>query len=129
VPDLTDAVAVGTMSKESEDVGRRVEGTLGRQAIGGDQFALPEPTQGRTAADRGNAENPFFKGGLVVVATVNPGYLKVQDNSVGWGGYGNTNLDVFPAYDRFHPAGTKLGGTVTIQPPTHVKIRARIRIR
>jgi len=134
VPNLQGAlVAVGKPydpDQDSEHRGKhkRVEGTLAAQTVAGTSFALPKPQTKRIAADKGNATNPYFKGGLVAWFTANADYLNVKYGTAHWSCFGGS-MNVAPAEYEYHPAGTKLSGNVDVAPPAHAFLQAYVRIR
>jgi hypothetical protein len=119
-------VAVGPSS--ADEIAPRIEGTLSNQSVNGDNFELPAPTEKRMHADKGNATHPVWKGGLVTIFTANPDYLDVKFSTSHWNCFGG-QMNSAPAIYEYHPQNTKLEGTAEVKRPTHVFLRAFIRIR
>jgi hypothetical protein len=123
VPDMRDAlVAIGP------EIGLRVQGSLGVQTVKGENFTLPKPTDKRIQEGKGNATNPGWIGGNVGVLTANADYLRVQAGVAGWQCFGG-HMEAYPAIYQYHPQGTPILGSVNIKPPSHVFLRAYVRVR
>lgn len=123
VPNMQDAVvAVGTPA------GARTEGLLAVQQVKGENFKLPAPSQKRMHENQGNARPPEWRGGFVGVFTANGDYLDVQHHTAHWACYGGL-MESRPAIYEYHPENTQLIGQSEISPPTHVFLRAYVRVR
>jgi hypothetical protein len=127
VPNLVDAVLVAT--SDPTQVGTRVEGTLAAQTLLVENLTFPPVVPAQIEPTRGNIEDPEFKGGLIAYGKVNDNYRRVQNRTLASNCYGG-QLDYARAIYMHHPEGTKLKGSLpAVKPPTHVKLRAIVRIR
>jgi hypothetical protein len=127
VPNLQGAVAAVDFT-DTKKIGERVDGTLETQTVSGAKYSLPAVTTKQMHSGQGTAHRNEWKGAFVGIFHTNGDYHQVQHNTAEWGCFGGRMIATPAAYE-YHPAGTKLEGSVEIKPITHVFMRAYIRIR
>jgi hypothetical protein len=127
VPNLQGAV-VAVDFTDLKKIGARVDGTLETQTLSGSKYSLPAVTTKRMHSGLGTAHRNEWKGAFVGILQTNGNYHDVEHNTAHWVCYGG-QMNAAPANYEYHPAGTKLEGSVEIKPMTHVFMRAYIRIR
>src|SRR5262249_39590423 len=122
VPNMGNSTIAVDTDSQLAGVGRRVEGTLTAQVVSGNSFSLPAPASKQMYAGDGT----WNVGGMVSTMRMDKNAVREQGlfGQI-WGGW----QDFKPAVFDYHPTGTPLLGTVTIQPPTQTFLRAYVRIR